>query len=106
VVDVGDTVDEPHDLALERRRLAAPRVVEDAVPHLRREVEPAAVPFQDLDDAEGLLVVTEAVAEAFLQNAVECLLAGVTEWRMPEVVSERDRLRQILVETKRSRDRA
>ena len=41
VVDVRDPVDEPHDLPLERLRLALARVREDAVAYLLREVERA-----------------------------------------------------------------
>ena len=62
VVDVGDPVDEPDDLALERRRLArAGGVAQDPVAHRLGEVEP---PRAHVDDAQRVLVVTEAAAEA------------------------------------------
>ena len=60
VVDVRDAVDEADDLALERLGLVGPRVVEDPVARLGREVEPAPVALQELDDAQRLLVVAEA----------------------------------------------
>src|ERR687891_429791 len=106
VVDVGDTVDEAHDLAFKRRRLPGAGVVKDAVPRLDREVEPAAVALEELDYAERLLVVAEAPPEALRQDLVERGLARVSEGRVAEVVADRDRLRQVLVEAKRSRDRA
>ena len=53
VVDVGDAVDDPDDLPLERLGLAVAGVREDPVDHLAGEVEP-------LGDARRLLVVAEA----------------------------------------------
>ena len=103
VVDVGDPVDEPHDPALERRRLArAAGVAQDAVAHRRGQVEP----LDHVDDAQRVLVVAEAAAEARAPGAVEHVLADVPERRVAEVVPEPDRLRQVLVEPQRARDRA
>jgi hypothetical protein len=106
VVDVGDAVDEPDDLPLERRRLGRARVAEDAVPHLLGQVEPAAAPLEHLDDAERLLVVPEAPLEPFGEHLVERLLARVAERRVAEVVTERDRLGQVLVQLQGARDRS
>ena len=97
VVDVGDPVDEPHDLALERLRLALAGVREDPVADLGRQVQLPG-------DLERLLVVAEAGAEALGEAAVELLLAGVAERRMAGVVPEPDRLDQILVQAQRPRD--
>ena len=69
-------------------------MLEDAVARLRGEVEAASVALEVLHDPQRLLVV----AEALRQQLAEALLAGVAERRMPEVVAERDRLRQVLVE--------
>ena len=106
VVDVGDAVDEAHDLPLERGRLARAGVVEDAVARLHGEVEAAAVALEHLDDAQRLLVVAEAAPEVLGERLVERLLAGVPERRVAEVVAERDRLGQVLVQPQRPRDRA
>ena len=59
-----------------------------------------------LDDAQRVLVVAEAAAEALASRAVEHLLADVPERRVPEVVAEPDRLREVLVEPQRARHRA
>ena len=100
VVDVGDPVDEPDDLALEGGRLAgAARVAQDAVPHRRREIEL-------FDHPEELLVVPEPAPEALAAAGVEHRLADVAERRVAYVVPEPDRLRQVLVEPERPRDRA
>ena len=48
-----------------------PGVVEDAVAHLEREVQPAAVALEHVDDAQRVLVVAEAALEALAQRAVE-----------------------------------
>ena len=106
VVDVGDAVDDADDLPLERLRLVGPGVLEDPVAHLLREVEPAAVALEALDDAQRVLVVAEAVAAALAQQLVERLLAGVAERRMAEVVAEADRLDEILVQPQRTADAA
>jgi hypothetical protein len=53
-----------------------------------------------------VVVVAEAQVEALLQARVEHLLADVPEGRVPEVVPQADRLRKILVQAQRPRDRA
>ena len=67
---------------------------------------PAAVALEHVDDAQRVLVVAEAAAEARLQRLVERLLARVAERRVAEVVPEADRLGQVLVQPQRARDRA
>ena len=99
VVDVGDAVDQPHDPALERGRLARPAgVAEDPVAHLLGQVEPGAVALERVDDPQRVLVVAEAAAEALAAGSVEHLLADVPERRVAEVVAEADRLGEVLVE--------
>ena len=53
-----------------------------------------------------MLVVVELAAEALFQALVEGVLADVPERRVAEVVTEPDRLDQILVERERPRDGA
>ena len=67
VVDVGDAIDKPYDLALQCLWLSLTRVGEDAVAYLRGQV-------QLLRDPERLLVVAEAGAEALAQAAVGLVL--------------------------------
>ena len=64
------------------------------------------VRFSRSRDAQRLLVVPEAHAEAGRQAVVERLLAGVAERRVPGVVAEADRLDEILVQAQRARDDA
>ena len=106
VVDVREAVDEPDDPALERLRLLVTGVLEDAVAHLPREVEAAAVALEPLDDTQRVLVVAKAAQAALAQQLVECLLPGVAERRMADVVPDRDRLGEVLVQTQRPRDPA
>ena len=70
VVDVGEAVDEPDDAALERLRLFRAGVLEDAVAHLPREVEAAAVALEPLDDPQRVLVVAETAEAALAQQLV------------------------------------
>ena len=81
-------------------------MLEDAVAHLPREVEPAPVALEPLDDAQRMLVVPEAAAAALAQHRVERLLARMAERRVPEVVPEPDRLDEVLVQAKRAPDAA
>src|SRR5262249_28244911 len=106
VVDVRDPIDETYDLSFERRRLLRPGVRDDPVAPLPREVEPAPVALEHLDDPQRLLVVPEAAPEALLEALVERLLARVAEGRVAEVVAEADRLDEILVQPQRPRDAA
>ena len=85
VVDVGDPVHEPDDLALQRRRLArAARVAQDPVAHRLGEVQP----LEHVDHAQRVLVVAEAAAEALARAGVEHVLADVPERRVPDVVAQ------------------
>ena len=83
-----------------------PGVMQDAVAHRLRQVQALAVALEHVDDAQRVLVVAEAAADALVQRAVERLLAGVPERRMAEVVAQPDRLGQVLVQPQRPRDRA
>ena len=104
MVDVRDAVDDPDDLSFERLRLDGAGVLQDPVAHHPRQVEPAPVALQPLDDAQRVLVVAEAEAEALAQQLVERFLARVAEGRVAEVVAETDRLDEVLVQTQRPRD--
>src|SRR5439155_2369735 len=90
---------------LERPRLLRPRVVEDPVPNLGRQIEPSTVAPEHVDDAQRMLVVTEAAAESLRERRVERLLPRMSEGRMPEIVAAGDRLSAVLVEAEGPRDR-
>ena len=68
----------------------------------QRQVQPAAVVLEHVDDAQALLVVVEAAGHERVDDA----LAGVAERRVAEVVAERDRFGQLLVQPQHLRDRA
>jgi hypothetical protein len=50
--------------------------------------------FEPLHDSEGVKVVIETQSVA-LQTAIQSALAGMTEGRVPNVMDEGERLRQI-----------
>ena len=105
VVDVGDAVHQPHDLALERGRLGRPAgVADDPVADRHRQVQALPVALERVDDPQRVLVVQERGPEPLRQAAVERVLADVAERRMAEIVAEPDRLDEILVERQRARD--
>ena len=112
VVHVGHQVGDPGDLPFERcralvgrradgRAALALRVLRDAVAHFPREVQAAAVVLEHVDDAQALLVVVEAARREIVQHA----LAGVTERRVSEVVTESDRLGELLLQAQHLGDR-
>ena len=63
---------------------------------------PAAVVLEHVDDAQALLVVVEAAGH----QRVDDPLAGVAERRVAEIVAERDRFGQLLVQPQHLGDRA
>ena len=120
VVHVGDAVGDGHHAALQRLGAHRPGVVQNAVAHLRREVEAPPAVLDALHYAQALLVVAVqkpaaplAVARAHRRRAAvarqaarQRLLAGVPEGGVPQVVAQRDGLGQILVEPQRAGDGA
>ncbi len=81
-------------------------MLEDAFARFKAEiqaVERAVVFFELVDDGEALQVVLEAavIAHAFVQR----ILPGMAEWRMAEIVRERNRFDEILVQPQVARDR-
>ena len=74
----------------------------DPVAHLLGEVQAGPVALERVHHAQRVLVVAEAHAEALHRAAVQHLLADVAEGRVPEVVPQADRLREVLVQAQRT----
>ncbi len=72
-------------------------MVEDSVTNLKSQVETVTV-LKLVHDPEALLIMGEPAGIQFVQNGLAC----VAERGMSEVVTERDRLSQILIKAKRS----
>ena len=82
-------------------------VLQDPFARFEQQVQPAKIGitlFQVLDDAQRLEIMLEA-AERF-HTGVQGVLPRVAERGVPEVVRERDRLGQILVQSQRPRHAA
>ena len=82
-------------------------MLDQALQRLPGEVEPVeggVAALERGDDAQRLRIVVEAAGIG--EAAVERALAGMAERRMAEVVGERQRLAQILVEPERAGERA
>ena len=107
MVDVHDPVAEADDCRLRGDRvLGTPGVSPDPVAHGVGQVQPGAVAFEHVDDPDRMLVVPEPPAEALGQAVVESLFADVAKGRVPEVVTEPDRLGQVLIQPQGTRDSA
>ena len=85
-------------IALERHRDAV-CVAGDAVFDLLCQIQPSAVLFDIVDNAHALEIVLVAVGA----EAVKGGLSGVSEGRVPEIVSECDGLGEILVQPQGAR---
>ena len=70
-----------------------------AVAHLKGEIKSSAAVFQLFHDAQALREMSEIRVEIFLQNA----FAGMSEGGMPEIMPERRRLAEILIESQTAR---
>ncbi len=82
-------------------------VLDQALQRLPGQIEPVEggiAALQFCDDAQALRVVIEAAELA--QGFVERALAGMAERRMAEIVRQRQRLGEVLVEPERARQRA
>src|SRR5713226_3572684 len=105
--DVGDSRDLPFDRTRTMRRISSDRdavlplrMPRDSVAHFPGEIQPLTVVLQYVDDAEALFVMLEPAWHERLQDA----LARVSEWRVAEIVAERDRFCQFFVELQHLRD--
>lgn len=68
-------------------------MADDAAPHLARQIET----FEQVHKTQALLVVAEALRTDLIERALACMAEG----RVAEIVAERDRLGQILVQAER-----
>ena len=71
----------------------AVRVMQDAHARFIAQVKPPAVALEDIDNAQRLLIVLEALFVYFVERA----LAGVTKRRVSQIVAQRHCLGEILV---------
>ena len=76
------------------------RAMPSRTSHVR--FRPCAVVLEHVDDAQALLVVVEAAGNQIVEDA----LAGVAERRVAEIVAERDRFGQLLVQPQHLGDAA
>jgi hypothetical protein len=82
-------------------------VLDQPFERLPGEIEPiesGVAPLERGDDPQGLGVVVEAAG--LREAAIERALAGMAERRMPEVMRQRQRFAEVLVEPERTRQRA
>ena len=78
------------------------RVMRDAVAHFPRQVQPLAIVLEHVDDAQALLIVVESAGNELVEHP----LARMAERRVAEVVAQRDRLGELLVQLQHLRDRS
>ena len=96
MVNIGDLIRLTQDLSLQRLRQAAvPAVAENPHTYLVGQIQSLSVLLQKIDDAQRLLIVSERMPH----HLTERNLSGMAKRRMTQVMSESDRLGQILIET-------
>ena len=101
VRQIGDAVGRAHDAPFERARQALAAMVHDAVLDFHREVQPLAALFEELDNAQALLVVHEMARELRHRR-----LARMAERRVADIMAERDGFREVFIEPQCARNRA
>ena len=83
------------------------RMLDDSLAHLEAQVEAAKIRvanFDPIDGAQALRVVIEPAVRR--HQLVETFLSGMAERGMPQVVRERHRLGEFLIEAERAGDSA
>jgi hypothetical protein len=66
----------------------------NAVANFPRQIEALPIVFENIDDAQALIVVIEATRHERTQYS----LARVTEWRVPQIVAQRNGFGELFVE--------
>ena len=82
--------------------MTARPVVQDPIANLPGQVQPLPLLLQHLHNTDTLLIMREPLAA----EPVEHRLPRMTKRRMSQIVPQRDRLRQRLIQPQRFRDRA
>src|SRR5271154_1586644 len=117
---VGNFVGEVDQLRLKRRSLVEKVLVQlrmllgfvvagvfdDALSHAKSQVQPGmrGVPLLEaLDDAQSVKIVVKVEA-VLAHGGIESALPGVAEWRMTDVVDEREGLGKVGIQAKRAGD--
>src|SRR5688572_15295921 len=77
-------------------------MMRNAVTYFPREVQPLTIVFEHVDDAQTLLIMIEPAWNQIVEHA----LARVSEWRVPEIVPERDSLGELFVQLQHLCNRA
>src|SRR5450755_1087509 len=89
-------------------RAVVVRMFDDALADFKREVQPAeggVALLEILHDAERMQIVVEEQA-VLAHGSVESFFSGVSEWRMANIVNQRERFGEIGAEVERSSDGA
>ena len=96
MVDIRDLIRHPDDLTFQCRWHTARLVITDSITHFICQVQSLSVLFQYLNSTNTLLTMYKSQRT----DAVQCSLACMSEWRMPQIMSKRDRLYQIFIQPK------
>jgi hypothetical protein len=118
---ISDLISQIDQLRLERRPLVqkilreirmllnavVARVFDDALANAKRKIQPAMrciTLLKVLDDPQRMNVMVESPAVTF-ESAVQRTLSSMPKWRMTDVMNQRQRFGQILMQAERSRSR-
>jgi hypothetical protein len=75
---------------------------QNTVSDLKGKIQSLPILLQEIDDPQALISMVESPRDDLIQG----ILSGMAERRMTQVVSQRDGLSQILIETEGFRDRS
>ena len=91
-------IDQPDDPPLQGRGITRPRVIQDAVAYLLRQIEAFAIALQLLHQPQRLLVMPEPPPRPFLKRLVKRLLPDVAKRRMAQIMGQGDGFDKIFVQ--------
>ena len=95
MIQIGDLIRQPHQTALRSGGFPPPGVAQNPVPDLPGQVQPLAGFLQLFHHPDALLIMAETPGIQLIQD----VLPGMAKGRMPQVMTQGDGLRQILIET-------
>src|SRR5665811_2152052 len=102
VVYVGHAITNTNYLSLQRFRHARTSVAQYSVLYLMCQVKTTAFSLKYLNYPEALFVMAEARPTVPLQHGIQSALSKVPERRMTQIMTQRDRLREVLIQAQRS----
>jgi len=100
MIDISDLITETHHTAFHGVGTSCGPVLEDSVPDFPRQIHTLSVFFEHLNNSDALLIMRKSLRTDLIQRP----FSGMSKRRMAKIMSQSDRIRQVLIEPQGSRD--